>query len=141
MRIHRLILFACTCLLVCQSMAQSDQPEKYRKFAVYAGAGPSYFFNNLLLFKNSVNTFNYAFSARVMWEPQHSFLSLGIETGYYKLYTVNSSNPKAHVSNSAIPIQFNVSMKFSKQFYATWSMGQSDLISKVTKTDSSFNFN
>jgi len=147
MRIHRLILFACTCLLVCQSMAQSDQLEKYRKFAVYAGAGPSYFFNNLLLFKNSVNTFNYAISARVMWEPEHSFLSLGIETGYFRLYSVSSTlvdsasgaQSNAHVTNSSVPIQFVVSMKFSKKIYADWAMGQSITFNKVTA--SGFNTN
>jgi hypothetical protein len=32
-------------------------------------------------------------------------------------------------------------MKFSKQFYANWGMGQSITFNKVTNTDSSFNYN
>jgi hypothetical protein len=137
MRIHRLIFIICTCFLAGRSMAQSEGMEKYRKFAVYAGVGPSYFFNNLKAFKNDVNSFNYAISARVMWEPEHSFLSLGFETGYFRLYTANSTvtvggvSTKAHVSNSSVPLQFVVSMKFSKEFYADWAMGQSITFNQV----------
>ena len=137
MRIHRLIFILCISLLAGRSMAQSDQMEKYRKFAVYAGVGPSYFFNNLVAFKNDVNSFNYAISARVMWEPEHSFLSLGFETGYYRIYTANSTvtvngaSTNAHVSNSSVPLQFVVSMKFSKQIYADWAMGQSITFNQV----------
>jgi hypothetical protein len=144
MRIHKIILAVSLSFIAMKSMSQTGSAEtvKYRKFALYAGAGPSYFFNNLQAFKSDVNPFNYEISFRAMWEPQHSFLSLGIETGYYRLYTVNSTKPKAHVSNSSIPIQFIVSMKFSKKLYASWSMGQSFLSSKVSGTDSSqYNFN
>ncbi len=144
MRIQKIIIAISSCFFSFAALAQTDTvivTGKYKKFAIYAGVGPSYFINNLVKSKDDVNSFNYAFSARFMWEPQHSFLSLGIETGYYRLYTVNSANPKGYVVNSAIPIQFDVSMKFSREFYATWSMGQSDLISKVSKTDSAYNYN
>jgi hypothetical protein len=122
-------------------MAQSTEGDsvKYRKFSVYAGGGPSIFFNNVQLFKNSVNPWGYAISARVMWEPEHSKVSLGIETGYNRQYSANTTlidslNNKSlnvHVTNSAIPILFIVSMKFSKQIYANWSMGQSFNFSNV----------
>jgi hypothetical protein len=124
-------------------MAQTatTEPPKYRKFAVYAGVGPSYFFNNVVTFKDDVNSLNYSFSLRVMWEPEHSFVSLGIETGYFLMYTVNSSQPKAHVSNSSIPLLFCVSMKFSNKLYADWAMGQGFLSSKVDASGSTDNFN
>jgi hypothetical protein len=141
MRIYKLIIAVSLCMIGFRGMAQSEKLEKYHKFAVYAGVGPSFFINNVVIGKNDVNVWNYAFSARFMWEPENSLLSLGIETGYFRLYTVNSVQPKAHVSNSAIPLQFVVSMKFSKNFYASWAMGQSLLPSKVSNTDSSYNFN
>jgi hypothetical protein len=90
-----------------------------------------------VIFKNDVNSFNYAFSARVMWEPEHSFLSLGFETGYFRLYTASSTvtvsgvSTNAHVSNSSVPLQFVVSMKFSRQIYADWAMGQSITFNQV----------
>src|SRR5450631_86986 len=144
MRIHKLIIVISTCLIVNRSMAQAEQnpPVKYRHFAIYAGVGPSYFFNNLTIAKNYVNTFQYAISARFMWEPRNSFLSLGFETGYYRLYSVDLPQPvNAKVVNSSIPLQFVVSMKFSKQLYANWSMGQSIQYNKVTAPDNPNNFN
>jgi hypothetical protein len=67
-----------------------------------------------------------------MWEPEH-FLSLGIETGYYRLYSLNVSQPEnASISNNAIPIQIVVSMKFLQSFYGNFSLGQSILLNKVS---------
>jgi hypothetical protein len=123
-------------LIVCSmhSIAQTSdysQP-KTRKFAVYAGFGPSYYFNNLQIGKDYVNEFNYAIVGRFMWEPEH-LLSLGIETGYYRLYSFNTPDPKAvHISNTAIPLQVVVSMKFLKSLYVSFSMGQSILINKAS---------
>jgi hypothetical protein len=145
MRIHKIIIVISFCFLTGSSFAQNGEGEtgQYHKFSVYAGAGPSYFINNLVILKDQVNNFQYAVSARLMWEPQHSFVALGFETGYYRLYTVTSTypNPKADVSNSSVPLMFVVSMKFSKKFYANWAMGQSITFNKVSNTDSSYNFN
>jgi hypothetical protein len=145
MRVQKLIIAASAILITCQTMAQTDQvvPPKYRKFAVYAGIGPSYFFNNVVTFKNAVNSFNYSFSARFMWEPRHSFLSLGFETGYYRLYTANGSRQslEAHITNTAIPLQLVLSMKYSKHLYSDLSLGQSLLYNKVETTGYDGNFN
>ena len=143
MRSLKLILVALSFLITGVSFAQNsgEAVTPYRKFSVYAGVGPSLFINNLVRSKNEVSAFQYAFSARFMWEPKHSFVSLGIETGYFKLYTVESASPKAHVTNSSIPLMFDVSMRFGKNFSGTWGMGQSVTNSKVTNTDSAYNFN
>ncbi len=122
------------CTAVTGSTAQTDSlpTDKYRKWAIYGGVGPSYFFNNLVAFKNDVNSFNYAVSARIMWEPQNSALSIGFETGYYRLYTVHVTQPsEVHVSNSSVPLFLVISMKFSPKWYANWSMGQSISFNKV----------
>jgi hypothetical protein len=143
MRILKSLITAIFCFMTCMVSAQNGEgyTGKYHKFAVYAGAGPSYFINNLVIFKDDVSNFKYAISARFMWEPQNSFVALGFETGYYRLYTVHSNAPKGDVSNSAVPLLFVTSMKFSKKFYANWSMGQSITFNKVSNTDSSYNFN
>jgi len=151
MRIKTFIIVVSTCFIACHGMAQNGEGETapYHKFAVYAGVGPSYFFNNVIIGKNQVNSFGYAFSARVMWEPEHSFLSLGIETGYFRLYTasgtlVDSSSgmqSNVHVSNSSIPIQFVISMKFTKQLYADWAMGQSITFNQVSASGITTNHN
>lgn len=145
MRIQKLIITISAFFITGHSIAQSDQAAtpRYRKFAVYAGLGPSYFFNNVVTFKNAVNSFNYSFSARVMWEPRHSFLSLGFETGYYRLYTANSTqqSTEAHVVNTAVPLQLVLSMKYSKHLYSDFSLGQSLLYNKVTAAGYNDNFN
>ena len=140
MRIHKLILVIFTFFIVGHTMAQSEQGEKYRKFVIYAGAGPSFFFNNLQLFSKNVKPWQYAISARFMWEPEFSKLSLGIETGYFMLYSVTDTltaqgqTTTAHVTNASVPILFVVSMKFSKKLYGKWGMGQSITFNKVSAT-------
>jgi hypothetical protein len=144
MRIHKLIIVFSICLIASRSMAQTEQTPaaKYHHFAIYAGVGPSFFFNNLIAFKNDVNPWGWEFSGRFMWEPRGSLLSLGIETGYYHLYSATAADPiNAKVVNSAIPIQFVVSMKFSSKVYADWSMGQSIQYNKVTAQNNPNNFN
>lgn len=151
MRIRNLIIAFSTSLIASRSLAQNDQNQyvKYRHFAIYAGVGPSYFFNNLVAFKNDVNTLGYEFSFRFMWEPKGSFVSLGFETGYYHIYSASSTiysdsstQPiNAKVINTEVPLQFVVSMKFSKQIYANWSMGQSIQYNKVSVPDNPNNFN
>jgi hypothetical protein len=144
MRIHKLIIVFSICLTASRSMAQTTQapPAKYRKFAIYVGVGPSYFFNNLVISKNDVSPWGYAGSFRVMWEPQHSFLSLGLESGYNRVYSVSTTSPvEAKVVNTSIPLLFIVSMKFSPEVYASWSMGQSFNFNKVTATGYSADYN
>ncbi|HLA57488.1 MAG TPA: hypothetical protein VK622_01945 [Puia sp.] len=145
MRIHRIIIALSFSLITGRSLAQNGESEtgKYHKFTVYAGAGPSYFINNLVILKDDVSNFKYAVSARLMWEPQHSFVALGFETGYFRLYSVKSRSPqpKADITNSSVPLMFVVSMKFSKKCYANWGMGQSITFNKVSNTDSSYNYN
>jgi hypothetical protein len=121
------------CFLSIQGMAQKDSssPKPRHKWAVYAGVGPNVYFNNLVLAKNQVNVVNYSFVARVMWEPEH-FLSLGLESGYYRLYTVNSPEAgNVSIANSAIPIQIVVSMRFLQSFYFSGSLGQSILVNQA----------
>lgn len=151
MRIRNLIIILSACLVVNRSFAQTQEKsaEKYRPFSIYVGAGPSYFFNNVVAFKNDVNPWGYEFSARFMWEPRNSFLSLGFETGYFRIYSATSTvmssvSPQpisAKVTNSEVPLLFIVSMKFSKEFYASWSMGQSIQYNVVDAQNNPYNFN
>lgn len=129
----RIRLFTLLCLFSVHTMAQDSlsvhKPE--RRIAVYAGVGPNVYFNNLKLARNLVNEVNYSFVFRVMWEPEH-FLSLGLETGYYRLYSLKTAEPYyASISNSAVPIQIVVSMKFLRSFYFNGSLGQSILFNEV----------
>jgi hypothetical protein len=135
----RYLLIICalcwTCGLSAQNQPVAEKPN--RGFVVYAGAGPCIFFNNLVIAKDHVNEFNYAFAGRVMWEPEH-LLSLGIESGYYCRYTVDfGSESDVNISNYGIPIHIVVGMKFLKRFYFNFASGQTILLNKVTNTQDS----
>ena len=116
-----------------QDIATSKSLKK-RKFTLYTGLGPNFYFNNLVISKDYVRELNYAFVTRFMWEPEH-FLSLGFETGYNRLYSIKESpnaNSQIKINNAAIPIQLVVSMKFLKDFYGSFTMGQSILLNNVS---------
>ena len=59
MRIYKLLIALIFCFLTGKSFAQNGEGEtgKYHKFTIYAGAGPSYFFNNLVTLKDEVSSF------------------------------------------------------------------------------------
>jgi hypothetical protein len=112
----------------------STKTIKKHKFTLYAGLGPDFYFNNLTVSKDYVREFNYAFVTKFMWEPEH-FLSLGFETGYNRLYSIKenpTANSQIKIYNAAIPIQLVISMKFLKDFYGSFTMGQSILLNKVS---------
>ncbi|HTQ66018.1 MAG TPA: hypothetical protein VMI12_14560 [Puia sp.] len=128
------------CFFSVSATAQTSKAQKAKKhpFSFYAGFGPNIYFNNLVIAKNKVNEFNYSFVGRFMWEPEH-FLSLGLETGYNRLYTVSVSSAtegNAHIINTAIPIQIVVSMKFLQRCYFNFSMGQSIILNHATSSNS-----
>jgi hypothetical protein len=140
-KIFYTLLFTFCCLyttLSClaQEPAKNKSAKKY-KYTIYAGVGPNYYFNNLVLAKDYVNEFNYSFVTRFMWEPEY-FLSLGFETGYNRLYTVKgdaSATNGTKIINAAIPIQFIISMKFLQDFYGNFTMGQAIRLNKVTTSN------
>ncbi len=131
-----LMVLASTFALHAQDLSNATKTKKHR-FSIYAGMGPSYYFNNLEVSKQYVREFNFALVTRFMWEPGHN-LSLGLETGYNGLYSIKEKPTvvsEAKISNAAIPIQLVISMKFLQDFYGSFTMGQSILLNKVyTKT-------
>ncbi len=125
-----ILIIACAAHAMAQTNSNT-QPQG-QHFAVYGGLGPNFYFNNLQVGHQYVNNFNYSITGRFMWEPEH-LLSLGVESGYYRLYTFNAPGvEQARIINTAIPLQVVVSMKFLQNFYASFSMGQSILLNKAT---------
>lgn len=119
--------------------AHAQQDEKYaqdHKWVLYTGVGPNFYFNNLVRGTDRVNELNYSFVARIMWEPEHR-LSIGFETGYFRLYSMSGSRPATgdvSIINASIPFQIVVSMKFFNNFYGNFNMGHALLINNVTSS-------
>src|SRR6188768_1578291 len=112
---HKIILITIFFLAVTVQLKAQTTTEPLTKpfhHSLYVGVGPNFYFNNLVIAKDYVKEFNYSFAFRFMWEPEH-LLSLGIESGYYRLYSVDfREQSEVNISNNAIPIQLVVSMKF-----------------------------
>ena len=131
-------IFFCCFAFKGKAQTNDTKSTKAHHFTFYAGVGPNYYFNNLVLAKQKVNELNYSFVGRIMWEPKYN-LSLGIESGYNRLYSVDADLPSphgsVHIVNVAIPIRIVVTMKFFQNFYASFNMGQSILLNKVSSSE------
>jgi len=123
LRITKIFFGILMCCSIHQATAQNKtaSEKKEKHFTAYGGIGPSYYFNNLVVGKQGVHEFGYSVVGRFMWEPEY-FLSLGVETGYFRLYSADYENGSnnAHITNSLVPIQLIVSMKFLKNYYCNF---------------------
>jgi hypothetical protein len=133
MNFYKGIIGFCICLCSVNAIAQSNKPEtKTYRYSIYGGVGPNIYFNNLVIGADYVNELNYSFSGKLMWEPEH-LLSLGIESGYIRLYTLDfGDQSSATIVNSAIPIHLVVTMKILKTYYFSFASGQTILLNDVS---------
>jgi hypothetical protein len=99
-----------------------------RGVSITIGNGMSHYVNTL---NNDINRTTlkqnfHCYSFRFMWEPEYR-LSLGIETGYYKVYEIQRADNSDinRASLSVVPILFRVQMRFFKRFYASAATGVS----------------
>ena len=108
-----------------------NQSRKKGRWVVYVNAGPNYYFNNVVVGKDLVKEFNYAGTVKFMWEPEFR-LSLGVETGYYRLYTAKGTGQgKVDIVNSATPLHFVAAMNFVRNYFFDLAIGPSFLKNKV----------
>lgn len=125
------------CILSNISIAQktwNTRDSVARGVSITVGTGISHYINTLQDDpQRTALRQNFSCSSfRFMWEPEHR-ISLGIETGYYKVYEVQLSDSKQvnTASLSIIPILFRVQMRIFKRFYASVATGISIHNSKV----------
>lgn len=97
-----------------------------RGVSIYVSTGVSHYINTLQLDPSRVGLKqNFSCSSfKFMWEPEHR-LSLGVETGYYKVYEVQLVEGKDinTASLNVIPILFCVQMRVFKRFFAAIGTG------------------
>ena len=81
----------------------------------YIGLGYSRFISDMNL--DGLNKNGYSGTLRIMWKPEH-LLRIGIETGYYRLYSFEQKNidtefgtTDAQSALDAIPVFINVTMQ------------------------------
>ena len=120
-RITFLFLIVISKLLV----AQKD-------FSFQLGAGPNYYFNNLVIFHENLEPINYSIYSKLMWNTRYR-LSFGIESGYIRLYRLNDFTVGANseINMTAIPVHAAIEMKLSRQLYASFTFGPSFFRNKI----------
>ncbi len=112
------------------------QDVKPMNFSVNAGIGWFHYINTLKIGATRIKEDQVGISFRIFWEPEHK-LSLGIESGYYKIYTfeknATAANPLVGEAKlSALPILLCFKMRILPNFYLTGGPGITILYSEVT---------
>ncbi len=110
-----------------------QKPDTTLRMSMQVGVGWTHYYNRLIG-QNPISNDHLGTSLRIMWEPEHR-LSVGVETGYYKLYRVSlETGNDAHVDLSVIPVMANFRMRILKNFFITGGTGVIIMQSTVSST-------
>lgn len=112
-------------------------------YSLAVGIGWSHYINTLEIGEDAAFTNAAGVSLKFFWEPEHR-LSLGLETGYYRLYKVKNksySDAKGQVTMSAVPLLLNIRMRVVDHFYLSAGAGLAIMMNKVTGMDAEIKSN
>jgi hypothetical protein len=122
--------------------AQDNEITRHLKLAL--GGGYGYFINpftNVLDNKAVIN--RPAFSAKLVWQPEHR-LRVGLESGYYCIYSTtlsqNHANTEVLTTNlNVVPIFMSFSMKIVNHFEINFASGWASMIYSIEDNNSKKN--
>ncbi len=106
-------------------------------YSLTVGIGWSHYINTLEIGKDEATTNSLGVSLKFFWEPEHR-LSLGLESGFYRLYSVRSktyTDLTGQASMSAIPLLLTIRMRIIDNFYLSAGAGLALMFNKVTGID------
>jgi len=110
-------------------------------YSLAIGVGWTHFINSLEIGKDNAAIDFAGVSLKFFWEPEHR-LSLGLESGFYKLYKVKSktyTDVAGQASMSVIPLLLTVRMRIVDHFYLSAGAGLAAMFNKVTGIDQQIN--
>jgi hypothetical protein len=136
--------------LVVYSQAKDSVRVRLNHYSFAIGAGWTHYFNNLDNGDGHIRTDFAGISAKFFWEPEYR-LSLGLGTGYYKLFRIEnqvSQDTSVQIDRSLVPFLLLVRMRVIDNVYVGAGMGISIITNKtsgagqeiVTKMNSLANF-
>jgi hypothetical protein len=132
--IFLLILSAAT---VGQAAKKDSTKVSLNHYSLTVGIGWSHYINTLEIGKDEATTNSLGVSLKFFWEPEHR-LSLGLESGFYRLYSVRSktyTDLTGQASMSAIPLLLTIRMRIIDNFYLSAGAGLALMFNKVTGID------
>ena len=116
---------------------------KRNHYSLTVGVGWTHYINTLEIGKDDATINSAGVSLKFFWEPEHR-LSLGLESGFYRLYKVKSksyTDVTGQATMSAMPFLLVVRMRIVDQFYLSAGAGLALMFNKVTGIDNKVNSN
>lgn len=124
-------LFILTILLASVRTTVGQEMDTTLRLSVQVGGGWTHYYNSLVIGHSSAKNNFLGGSLRIMWEPEHR-LSIGVETGYYKLYSVTlQPGDGGTASLVVVPLMTIIRMRIVNGFYLTGGTGIAFLKSEV----------
>ena len=120
--------------LVVFSQQKDSVKVRLNHYTFTVGAGWSHYINNLENGDQNMKNDFAALSFRFFWEPEHR-LSLGLETGYYKLFKITNQvnqDTSVQIDRSLVPLLMLVRMRIIKNVYLGAGMGISIITNKAS---------
>ena len=110
---------------------------KKNHYSLALGVGWAHYINTLEIGKDNATINSAGLSLKFFWEPEHR-LSLGLESGFYRLYKVKSktyTDLQGQATMSAIPFLLVVRMRIIDYVYLSAGAGLAVMFNKVTGID------
>ncbi len=110
---------------------------KLNHYSLAIGLGWVHYINTLEIGADNATINSPGLSMRFFWEPEHR-LSLGLETGFYRLFKVKSktyTDITGQATMSAIPLLLAVRMRVVDRFYLSVGAGLAAMFNKVSGID------
>jgi len=112
-------------------------------YSLTVGLGWAHYINTLVIGKDQATINSLGVSLKFFWEPEHR-LSLGLETGFYRLYKVKANSAAGDAGQatmSALPLLLDIRMRIVDHFYLSAGAGLAVMFNKVTGIDTKINSN
>jgi hypothetical protein len=129
------LIFILTFFLFSAAFAADKDSTKVslNRYSLSIGGGWAHYINTLEIGKDAAKTNSAGITLKFFWEPEHR-LSLGLETGFYRLYKLKGEN-SGQITMSALPLLLNIRMRIVDNFYLSAGAGLAIMFNKITGVD------
>ena len=119
--------------VVVYSQKNDSLKVRLNHYTLTIGAGWTHYINNLQMGGENLQKDFAGVSVKFFWEPEHR-LSLGLESGYYKLFRAKgqlTDNTLGQVDRSVIPLLFLIRMRIIENIHVGIGTGVSIIANKI----------